>query len=186
MNTSRTPFLFGLFLFLLVSGGTLPVLADSRNGSQVSGGVMTEKFVAELVADVQEGHTVETTASGRAEFEVVENGAGLAYTITVSGLEGAYMSHLRLGKSAEQHGSLVVWLWPTNRKPIEGKKERYDGLLASGVIHAKDLTGILTKKKIADLLVAIREGKVDADIHTRHHMPGELRGVLVKAEEPSH
>src|SRR3989339_1933031 len=178
MNPSRILFLFGLFLFLLVTGGTSTTLADSRNVSQVSGAT-TEKFVALLVADIHEGQAVETTASGRAEFEVVENGAGLAYTITVSGLESPYMAHLRLGKSMDHQGSLVVWLWPVDRKPIEGKNERHDGLLGSGVIRAKELTGVLVNKKMADLLAAIRDGKVDADIHTRRHMPGELRGWLV-------
>ncbi|MFA7384290.1 MAG: CHRD domain-containing protein [Desulfurivibrionaceae bacterium] len=181
MNSSRILFLFGLFLFLLVTGGTSATLADSRNGSQVSGAT-TEKFVAVLVADVHEGKAVETTASGRANFEVVEDGSGLAYTITVSGLEAPYMAHLRLGKSMDHQGSLVVWLWPADRKPVEGKKELHDGLLASGVIRANDLTGVLAKKKMTDLLAAIRGGKVDADIHTRRHMPGELRGLLVKAE----
>lgn len=182
MNPARISFLFGLFLFLMVSdGATLPAMADSHNGSQAAG-AKTEKFVAVLIADVQEGKAVKTTASGRAEFVVVEDGSALAYSITVSGLSSPYMSHLRLGNSADQQGSLVVWLWPTNRKPIEGKKESYDGLLTTGVIRSKDLTGILTKKKITDLLAAIRDGKVDADIHTRQHMSSELRGLLVRME----
>jgi len=181
MSTSRTPFLFGFFLFVLMTGGTFPTLANSQNDAKASG-VTSEKFVAVLIADIHEGQAVETTACGRAEFAVIEDGAGLAYTITVSGLADPYMSHLRLGKSADHQGSLVVWLWPADRKPVEGKKGSYDGLLASGVIRAKDLTGILAKKKMADLLAAIRDGKVDADIHTRRHMPGELRGLLGKAE----
>ncbi|MFU8819336.1 MAG: CHRD domain-containing protein [Desulfurivibrio sp.] len=169
------------FCVALLAGGGLVALAGKGGPALTAAPVLPPKvdFVAELVADTLGVRPVETEASGRVEFTLLEGGDALAYRITVSALEDAFMSHLHLGGPEDRYGSLVVWLWPAEGKRREVREGRFDGVLHQGEIRAENLTGALAKEELAELLAAIRAGRIFADIHTRRNVPGELRGQVL-------
>lgn len=177
MCCSKTISLIALLLALLV-GGALVGLAG-KSGAQAA--IEDRRFVAELVADTLGVRPVETEAAGRLELELSPDGQSLDYRLTVSALEDAFMSHLHYGTPEDRYGSLVVWLFPADSKRREVVEGRFDGELVAGTIRSEDLGGVLAKKELAELIKAIEEGRIFADIHTRRYVPGELRGqVAVK------
>ncbi len=135
-----------------------------------------DKFTAQLTANKFGPKPADTQASGEVVFSLVENGKGLAYELTLRNIEDVYMAHLHLGPE-DGYGPIVVWLYPAEGRPkkVEGK---FDGVLAKGVIHAKDLTGTLQGKSLNDLLAAMRAGQSFVNVHTAKYVPGELRGQV--------
>lgn len=181
MSANQTLSLMALFFALLVGGSLVAVAAGKNPGEQgvfVAGG---EKFEAALLADTLGIRPVETDATGRLEMEVSPDGRSLSYRLTVAALEDAFMSHLHFGTPEDRYGPIVAWLFPAEGKRREVVEGRFDGVLATGVIRAEDLGGPLGQKEISDLVAAIEAGNIFADVHTRRHVPGELRGQVVSA-----
>lgn len=184
--------LFSLLAFcvaMLIGGGLVAVAGkngadpgpEAATPAAAPSPVPSPAFVAELLPDTLGVRPVETAARGRLELTLSEDGQALAYQITVTELEDAFMSHLHLGGPEDRYGSLVVWLFPPDGKRREVVEGRFDGVLARGVIRTDQLTGALAKHEPADLLAAIRAGNIFADIHTRRNVPGELRGQVKAA-----
>ncbi|ADH86934.1 CHRD domain-containing protein [Desulfurivibrio alkaliphilus] len=164
-------FSFLAFLLALGVGGALVAMAGKPGA--VTGGPV---FTAELQPDTMGLRPVESEASGRLTMELSADGATLVYQLEVVALEDAFMSHLQYGGPEDRYGPIVVWLFPEDGKRREVVEGRFDGVLAQGEIRAQDLQGPLAGQELAALLQAIEEGMIFADVHTRRHVPGELRG----------
>ena len=170
MNKYRF-FSFLAFLLALGIGGALVAAA----GKPAAAGPL---FIAELQPDTMGVRPVETDAGGRLTMELSADGLVLAYKLEVENLQDAFMSHLQYGGPEDRYGPIVVWLFPEDGKRREVVEGRFDGVLAQGEIRAEDLQGPLAGHELAALVAAIEEGMIFADVHTRHHVPGELRGHL--------
>lgn len=118
---------------------------------------------------------VETSATGRATFEVTGNGASISYSLFVTGIEDPTMAHIHLAAKGE-NGAPVVWLYPTDAHPV--KSGKVNGLLSSGTITASQLVGPLKGKTVADLLEDIRNGDTYVNVHSKAHPGGEIRGQI--------
>ena len=127
-------------------------------------------FKATLTGD-QEVPGATTRATGQVRLTPESDGAGLAYQITVTGLNDPQAAHLHLGRVGE-NGPVVAALLT---EPIQGPVE---GHLKSGVLTAADLVGPLKGKTLADLTAAIAAGKIYVNVHTTKFPKGEIRGQL--------
>lgn len=118
---------------------------------------------------------VQSSASGRATFQLSQSGTSLLYTITVNGIENPLMAHIHLA-SVGKDGPPVVPLYPTKDHPA--KMGEFSGELASGTITSAQLVGPLKGKTVADLLENIRNGDTYVNVHSKVHPGGELRGQV--------
>jgi len=123
----------------------------------------------------QEVPSVETRATGRATYELRENGTVLRYRNTFRGLRGVTMAHLHLGAEGE-NGPVVANLLP-NFSP-----RGLQGFLASirifGELSSADLVGPLTGQPLDALVAEIQAGNIYINIHTSRNPAGEIRGQL--------
>ncbi len=127
----------------------------------------------------------ETESSAKAIFRLSQDGKKLEYTLKVQNVKNITMSHLHLGKVG-RFGSPVVWLYPPSPPPklIPGK---FSGILAEGTIEAEDLIGPLRNEPLSELIKHMERDHTYANIHTKEHPEGEIRGSvhLIKNESSS-
>jgi CHRD domain len=132
------------------------------------------KFEATL-SGKNEVPAVESSAQGRATFQLSKTGKSLLYTISVTGIEDPMMAHIHMG-AAGKDGPPVVPLYPTKAHPA--KMGKVSGVLARGSITAARLVGPLKGKTLADLLEQIRAGNTYVNVHSKAHPGGEIRGQV--------
>ncbi|NIR95693.1 MAG: CHRD domain-containing protein, partial [Gammaproteobacteria bacterium] len=112
------------------------------------------------LTDEQEVHTVDTSATGTANFTLTD--AGLAFNVTVEGLSGPIQAAHFHNAAAGVDGGVVRTI--TND---------FDGNTASGLWTPMD-TEPLTDQLIDELL----RGNLYLNIHTTNNPAGEVRGQI--------
>jgi len=126
------------------------------------------------------GSPVNTSATGQALVEIVDDGTAIYYQVEVAGVENAFMAHIHVSATPVQltdpAGPIVYWFFggppPSAGNAIE---ERVNGSLARGYINADSEVNSLT---LAQLVNAIREGRATIVVHTSQNPAGEIRGTL--------
>lgn len=132
------------------------------------------RFTATL-AGSHEVPAVQSTAHGRATFQLGRSGKSIFYTVTVDGIDNVTMAHIHMGASGK-NGPPIVWLYPAKAYPV--KMGKRSGLLARGSFTASNLVGPLQGKTIADLMKEMRKGDLYVNVHTKAHPDGEIRGKI--------
>jgi hypothetical protein len=119
---------------------------------------------------------VETNARGQATFKLSSDGTELHYRLIVANIENVTMAHIHLAP-AGANGPVVAWLYPSEPPPqlIPG---RTNGILATGVITAGDLVGLLAGASLDDLIGELRDGNAYVNVHTSQFPAGEVRGQI--------
>ncbi len=132
-------------------------------------------FRAKLTGN-QEVPPVETKAQGQAIFQLSRDGQKLSFRIIVSQLNNVTMGHIHLAPAGE-NGPVVAWLYPAGPPPqlIPGTT---NGVLATGIITADDLVGLLAGATMADLVEYLESGGAYVNIHTQQFPAGEIRGQI--------
>lgn len=169
---------------------TLKVAAGAALGTQLATSVAMAQqgestsgfFVAGLTGG-QEVPPVETDAQGGAVFAPHEDGEAIEYALAVQGIENVTQAHIHQAQTGE-NGPVVVWLYPDPATqeplPISG---RVDGVLATGIVEADDLTGPLEGESLDALLEAMNDRGAYVNVHTEQNPPGEIRGQIVTTTE---
>lgn len=126
-----------------------------------------------------------TTAAGKAEFQVSDDGQSITYKVTVtSEITNLVAGHIHVGKKGE-NGAVVVNLVPAGQ-PGNGKKS---GVVGEGTITAANLTGPMAGMTMADLIKALDSGDTYTNLHTNDGVDpqnsgagdfpgGEIRGQI--------
>lgn len=133
-------------------------------------------FAAHLTGD-EEVPPVSTRAQGQVTLKLSDDGTSMSYRLNVANIRDVTMAHLHLG-AAGTNGPVVVWLYPPDGPPAALIPGRSQGTLAAGSFTADDLIGPLAGLTLGDLVHAIREGRVYANVHTSANPGGEVRGQL--------
>jgi len=128
-------------------------------------------------------YTVNTTATGVANFQVNRNNTALQYSLNVTGIQNITMAHIHIDTGVVV-GPIVVWLYPSNMSPttIPGT---FNGMLAQGVITSANLTGLLTGHTVYELAGLMAAGKTYVVVHTTQNPPGEIRGYINSISAPT-
>ena len=127
-----------------------------------------------------------TAAGGSASFRLTEDGKKLSFTLRVRDLDNPVAAHLHLG-SATENGPIVVLLFSG---PAASGTET--GVLSSGRITRRDLTGPLAGLSVKRLLREIKARNIYVNVHTDDgagasdtgpgdFASGEIRGQVRKA-----
>jgi len=132
-----------------------------------------KKFTANLSGN-EEVPSVDTKASGTAEFNVSSDGKTVSYKVDVKDINKVTMAHIHQGKKGE-NGPVVVTLFKsaTPSGPMNGE-------LAKGDATANKLEGPLKGKQISDLVKIMEDGNAYTNVHTEQNPKGEIRGQISK------
>jgi hypothetical protein len=156
--------------------GTLVVIAPVPNEAtaQQQG---NQEFVATLSGGA-EVPPVQTSASGFAEVEVVDNGNRVEYEVEVSNIDRVTQAHIHQGSSSEA-GPVIATLFnaSTPTGPMTGG-------LVEGSITSANLEGPLQGKQLSDLIALIQNGQAYINVHTEQNPDGEIRGTLEVGPSP--
>jgi hypothetical protein len=116
-------------------------------------------------------------AHGNAVFMFEGDGTGLNYKLVVNGLDEVIMAHIHVAAEPGGDGPPVLWLYPDAPPPshIEGT---FNGLLGSRMVTSSDLTGAAGITSLADLMMAIEQGRAYVNVHTIAFPAGEIRGTI--------
>lgn len=116
-------------------------------------------------------------AHGNAVFMFADDGSSMKYKLVVNGLDDVTMAHIHVAEVPGGNGPPVLWLYPDAPPPslIEGT---FNGLLGSRTVTSDDLTGAAGITSLAELMVAIDQGRAYVNVHTSAFPGGEIRGTL--------
>ncbi len=159
----RRWFLIGLAIAALAIPGA--ALARSHEANN---------FEATLTG-AEEVPVVITDASGEAEFELSADGKSLHFTLEVEDIENAFMGHIHFGARGV-NGPVVVWLFPIHGcapGPFMSGELVFEGTLTQADICPNPVI-----KTFDQLVNALRTGQAYANVHTKVHPGGEVRGQI--------
>jgi hypothetical protein len=118
------------------------------------------------------------STTGRGTFRIKIESDGIHYTLRYRGLESnAFAAHIHLG---EEHvgGGIIAFLCGGGDKPACPATAGE----VKGVIDAADVTGPagqgIAAGQLTEVIRAIRNGAVYANVHTATFMGGEIRGQI--------
>jgi hypothetical protein len=136
-------------------------------------------FSARLTGD-KEVPPVDTDATARIRLVANSQQDGLDYRLSVSNINGVITgAHIHKG-SAATNGPIVANLniGGTFASASAGNGGASTSTSTGGTLTSADLKGPLAGKQISDLIKLIEDGQAYANVHTRQHPNGEIRGQL--------
>lgn len=125
-----------------------------------------QSFKAHLSGE-QEVPSVDTDATGQANFKLSKDGSSLSYKLIVANIENVAAAHIHVGQPGS-NGPVAVTLYSGL---IEG---RTSGVLAEGVITSDMVTGY-TLAQLVDIMIS---GGTYVNVHTPQNPGGEIRGQI--------
>lgn len=154
--------------FAIICLAALPLLTacDGETGPD------EERFVATLSGANELPNPVSTSATGTAEFRLLENGT-LSYTLNVAAITEVTMAHIHGPADATMNAGVIVWLYPVGATAPGTPTGLVNGQLAQGVITP---AGVAVG--MDSLLVLMRRGNAYVNVHTRTRGAGEIRGQI--------
>jgi hypothetical protein len=135
--------------------------------------VPEQRLTAKLFGDM-EVPSIETNATGLAEFRPILNEGIVAYSLNVTNIDQVTMAHIHQAKEGE-NGPVVVTLIRFKTLTPTGP---VNGLLAQGNITSANLEGPFAGKQLSELLSAMNSMGVYVDVHTTQYPDGEIRGQI--------
>lgn len=152
--------------------------ASSPSSSSTSS---DKEFSARLTGS-KEVPPVDTDAAGRIRLAAKSQDA-LDYQISLSNLNGVVTgAHIHRG-STGTNGPVVANLniGGAFASASAGDGSASASTSSSGIITSSDLKGPLAGKHVSDLVKLIEDGNAYANVHTRQHSNGEIRGQLTSS-----
>lgn len=127
----------------------------------------------QFIAHLSPAAGVDSRAQGQATFRLSADGSELSYRLVAANIVDVRMAHIH---HAATNG-VMVWLYPDAPPPqlIPG---RFGGVLATGVITAADLRGVLAGGSLEDLVALMRTDGAYVNVHTSAYPGGEIQGTI--------
>jgi hypothetical protein len=119
-----------------------------------------QTFTAKLTGK-DEVPSVNTQATGMAQFQLSSDGKDMNYDLSATNLNGFMMAHIHQGKAGE------------NGQPLTAPLS-----IGKGKITSSDLQGPLAGKQISDLVDIVNNGQAYVNVHTDKNQNGEIRGQI--------
>lgn len=112
-------------------------------------------------------------------LSVGQDGQSINYTVNMGMITNPQMASIYLGGPGTT-GAPVVTLW--NSSGRERDSGSFSGVMATGTITAKDLTGPMQGKTMDDLLAAMKSGNTYVNFLTVQAPDDAARGEIVSME----
>lgn len=141
--------------------------------STIAFAVVTEQqFTAKLFGEM-EVPSIETNATGLAEFKPKLNENAVAYSLNVTDIDNVTSAYINSGEQG-QNGPIVVTLF----QPDTPTQKMVSGLLSEGNITSANLEGPFASKQLSDLLSSMDSMGIYVNVHTTQYPDGEIRGQI--------
>jgi hypothetical protein len=122
----------------------------------------------------EEVPAVSTAASGRADFELVRNGAALEYSMSVANISNVTMAHIHRGARG-QNGPIIAYLFG----PVPGFSTTASQTLKVGTLTTADIIPVAGfNGSLESLIEEMRQGNTYVNVHTTTRPAGEIRGQI--------
>jgi hypothetical protein len=118
-----------------------------------------------------------STGHGNAVFVFSDDNSQVDFKLIVNGIENVTQAHIHVATVPGSNGPVVLWLYP-NMPPATLIAGMFNGLLGTGSATSVDLVGPLAGASLADLRLAIEEGRAYVNVHTSAFPGGEIRGQI--------
>ena len=162
---------------LLAVIGMVPIVAQAQEG---------RRFRANLVG-INEVPALSNTASGSFSLVIDRSETSFTYELTFSGISGtgATQSHIHLAQKGVNGGIMVFFCSNLGNGPPGTQACPTNGTV-TGTVTAADVIGPagqgIAAGEFAEVLRAIRNGVVYANVHSAMFPGGEIRGQLIHDE----
>ena len=134
--------------------------------------VTEQQFTAKLFGEM-EVPSIETNATGLAEFKPKLNENAVAYSLNVTDIDNVTAAYINSGEQG-QNGPIVVTLF----QPDTPTQKMVSGLLSEGNITSANFEGPLASKQLSDLLNSMDSMGIYVNVHTTQYPDGEIRGQI--------
>jgi len=134
--------------------------------------------LAASLSGAQEVPRVITEASGKAVFQLSDDGDNLHYQINMSDMKDITAAHIHMAP-AGQNGVVVVVLFDRS----DNGNSKIDDNVLEGTITADDLVGPLVGNPLTVLMREMEEGHAYINVHSEEFPAGHIRGQII---DPSH
>jgi hypothetical protein len=164
---------------LLAVIGMVSIVAQAQDNNR--------RFKASLVG-INEVPALSNVASGTFKMTIDRSGTSFTYELTFSGMSGtgATQSHIHLAQKGVNGGIMVFFCSNLGNGPPGTQACPANGTV-TGTVTAADVIGGANAQGIAvgefaEVLRAIRNGVVYANVHSVMFPGGEIRGQLIHDE----
>lgn len=181
--------LSGVLIFVMSLSVATPADAayhqnqNNKNKSSLYYPTQTQEMMHKLhlsasLGGAQEVPAVETSSTGYITLQNFKASQQLSYMLEVYDGEDINAAHLHCGEKGE-NGPVVVDLF-------NGPQQDINGMLAQGMINPGDIKVAGENcdpmiKTVDDLVYAIEQGSVYANVHSSQFPNGEIRGQLASS-----
>ncbi len=174
--------LFATLVIAVLTTATTLVVFGSAQAANEDGQNGSGQFRASLRGFQETPLTLFSGGSGTFTATLSDDGTFLTYTLSYSGLTGAFAAHIHLGAPGTT-GGVSAFLCGGGGKPSCPSSSG----TVTGTITAADVIGPtgqgLAVGNFAGLLASMRAGATYANVHTPAHPGGEIRGPITSGEE---
>lgn len=131
------------------------------------GPTVSERFAATLTGAAERPTPVVTTATGSAEFEIIDGVPGIHFTLSVAGIDSVTAAHIHGPADTGNPAGVLSFMFAGAATGLD-----VTGVLSEGVISAA--SGIT----FDSLVALLRSGNSYVNVHTRVNGGGEIRGQI--------
>jgi CHRD domain-containing protein len=168
-----------------------PIAATTTatGGGSSSSTSSSHKELSAKLTGSKEVPPVNTDATGTIRLAANSRQDALDYQLSLSNLNGVVIgAHIHRG-SAGTNGPVVADLNVggafASASAGGGGGSAATSTSSGGTITSADLKGPLAGKHVSDLIKIIEDGKAYANVHTKQHPNGEIRGQLTSSSSSS-
>ena len=162
------------------------VLAAMVLGAMLNTPALAEPHHAKLVG-IQEVPVVVSAGTGQLKMTVADDDSSIEFELTYEGLEGGTVqqAHIHVGQK-NVNGGVVIFLCTSLTPPPAGvpappacpdSPGKVTGTRTAADVLPQTTQGI-SAGELSAVLIAIREGKAYANVHTAASPGGEIRGQI--------
>jgi len=153
---------------------TEAVLAHHADPATAMGEPAAQRNFVAVLSNTDAG--TDSKGRGVAMFQLSHDGTMLRYRLNVANIENVLMAHIHIAPVGA-NGPVAVWLYPSGPPP-QLIPDRFQGVLATGVITDANLVGPLASMTLADLMAMLDGNMAYVNVHTQQHPGGEIRGQI--------
>jgi Cu/Zn superoxide dismutase len=162
-----------------VTAGAIATAGSSSSSPSSSSSTSSDKEFSARLTGSKEVPPVDTDATGRIRLAAKPQDA-LDYQISLSNLNGVVTgAHIHRGSTGTNGPVLSnLNIGGAFASASAGDGSASASTSSGGTITSSDLKGPLAGKHVSDLVKLIEDGNAYANVHTRQHPNGEIRGQL--------
>ena len=171
-----------LVIAVLTTATILTVFGAPQSADENDEQNNNRHFSATLSGFNETPQTLFSSGIGTFTATLSDDGTTLTYTLSYTGLTGAFAAHIHLGAPGTS-GGVSAFLCGGGDKPLCPDSSG----TVTGTITAADVIGPagqgLTVGNFAGFIASMRAGATYANVHTSAHPGGEIRGAITTGED---